>query len=407
MLPMKQKTQNIYFQIIIAASILLGVGYAKPSIASSAASETSAAVLDTLSNVNDNEIKTHVDSNAITLTDEERDYRKLYAAEMLTYMNQTVSPCEDFYEYACGNWKNTIAERQSLTKRNNLLDIRYKLVEIVEEMLARSSIDDVVPEYSDYFLLGKKFYNNCLNAQLLPLQKSEDYLKTLQSIGGFPAVEDNWNADQFNWLNMSAHMSNYGLPNFVKEKILPQYPFAVYYRLPSFGFDIELHHDNLELSSNASQLNTKRIKDLLQLYSVADDRIDGITKDIFEFLKSMLNVMKEFEEDVEQCEALVSSLSETELEEMKKQWESYHEITKLTGNECCPPCYYFYSKLADIVESNKEAAANYLSLKFLYHMDAKLKDKKHQKDYCLMNIWHSMIFLWDHLYMKVINNKVS
>lgn len=365
---------------------------------------------------NDNDIIHSIlgDSSAVnTIFFKDNDYRKNYAAQMLSYMNRTVYPCDDFYEYACGNWKNVIEPRSAESKRNNILDIVYKLNDIVDNLLQRPDIDDVAPEYAREFELAKKFHNKCLEADLYPMTANNDYVSVIRKIGGFPALDSTWNSDNFHWLNMSAHMSNYGVKNLLNEEILPEYPFPPYFKTPDFGFDIELHHDTIDnISSNAYQENENRMRQILTVYGVDDSRIDSIINDIFSYLKEILSVIKQMNEDEYACALLSSNMEPDELEAIKDLWKIYNEIAwigKDWGNytedleDCCNPCAYLYDKINNISRTYPEAAANYLSLKFLYHMDARLKDTKFQRDYCLFSIRSSMQYFFDHLYMKVSN----
>ncbi|XP_065372030.1 membrane metallo-endopeptidase-like 1 [Calliphora vicina] len=349
-----------------------------------------------------------------TISSKDSDYRSHYAAQMLSYMNRSVYPCEDFYEYACGNWKNVIDERQATHKRNNILDIVYKLADIVDNLLQRPHINDVAPEYAAEFELAKKFYSNCLKAELHPMRASSEYLAILKEIGGFPAVNAEWNAENFHWLNMSGHLSNYGIKNIVNEAILPEYPFPPYFKMPEFGFDIELHYETIEnTSSNAYKENEKRMRDILTIYGVEENRIAGIITDTFEFLKEILKVKQQFNEDDFECSFLSNLMEESEISALKNQWRSYNEIAWMGKRwenisdeleDCCTPCLYLYDKISTICGKHKEAAANYLSLKFLYHMDSRIKDTKFQKDFCTLSLKSSMKYFFDHLYMKLYFN---
>ncbi|KAL9892814.1 neprilysin 7 [Glossina fuscipes fuscipes] len=362
-------------------------------------------------NISDNEVNKNEEEfydKANAMPDEIIDFRNKYAAKMLSYMNRSIDPCEDFYEYSCGNWKNVIDDREAPSKRNNLIDIRYKLMDIVENFLLQSSIDQLAPEYSNEFFLAQKFYNNCLNAQIHPPHKSEEYLKALEAMGGFPAIDPEWQAENFNWLNMSAHMSNYGIKGLINEALSTEYPFGPFFKLPRIGLDIEMHYDNVQNTSNAYLTNQKLMIDLLKIHGVKEERIDQIVNDIFKFFEAILKVFEQINENVLQCHAFIN-ISLTEDTEFYAQWRNYYKIAWM-GNEFNfsdeetnepMPCLFFYKNLNNISKEHSEAMANYLSLKFLYRLNAfELTDTKYQRDYCKRQIMQTFPFLFDQLYMK-------
>ncbi|GFV58253.1 endothelin-converting enzyme homolog [Trichonephila clavipes] len=115
------------------------------------------------------------------------------AANVINFMDQSVDPCEDFYQYACGGWKkaNPLPENErhwdryeELTKTNNHI-LKYIL------------------ENENFTLMGeaekkaRTFYKSCMNQTRIEERGAEPLLDLLKKTGGWTISGDfdiqDWN----------------------------------------------------------------------------------------------------------------------------------------------------------------------------------------------------------------------
>lgn len=130
------------------------------------------------------------------------------ANKVMNLLDDSVDPCENFYEFACGKFlKETEIPDDKVT-----IDSFSIVRDLVQEQLREIINEDEKPGESKPFLLAKRLNKACLNREVIEERGKKPLSDLLESFGGWPVVKGEiWSEDTFDWVETIRKFRLYGL----------------------------------------------------------------------------------------------------------------------------------------------------------------------------------------------------
>lgn len=130
------------------------------------------------------------------------------ASEIFNSIDETVDPCDNFYDFACGSFvKNTFIPDDKVTV-DQFSIVRDKL----EEQIRYIINDEIKPSEIKPFVLVKKLNKACMNTALIESRGTAPLLELLSQFGGWPVISgDKWDETNWNWLDVLKKFRRTGL----------------------------------------------------------------------------------------------------------------------------------------------------------------------------------------------------
>ncbi|CAM6031901.1 unnamed protein product, partial [Sphagnum compactum] len=117
------------------------------------------------------------------------------AADLIKNMNENVSPCDDFYKFACGGWVDSQVIPDDKTS--------VSVFSLLQDEL-NNKLRGILPSDKDepeFFAKMRNMYKSCMNLVEIEKSGNEPILDVLESLGGWPVLMGtNWKEDKFDWL---------------------------------------------------------------------------------------------------------------------------------------------------------------------------------------------------------------
>ncbi|XP_061402125.1 neprilysin-4 [Musca vetustissima] len=345
---------------------------------------------------------------------QEEAIRAAKSREVLQYMNLSVNPCEDFYEYACGNWPKYHLPPAG---KEDGQTIKTILEEKIEEDLHNLLDENVTLEDSAAARRVKVFYKSCLDARQGEASHQAFLSDFIKSNGGFPAIPGS------NWL---AHHHNYDWQHVVA---ILRYNYGLSILI---GMDVDNNYQTMEENSLYMQEPSTMIPRSLcnaktsQLIDVTDKAYDMVEQEVADNLRLWLSMKKEdalhvaadmvtFEHDLCKAMYIHSSAEEEEefigslkpenrtknyerktLNNFTQQFNNTLDFNAIVSNSfgvgVTKPVFMkspkYFEQLIHVIEEteeyNKTVVANYIMYRALTYFNFPLNDTpRNRPAYCL------------------------
>ncbi|XP_061388335.1 neprilysin-4-like [Musca vetustissima] len=302
--------------------------------------------------------------------------------KLRNYMNASADPCENFYQFACGNWKHLHPASEDEPQRDAFTEgVKFFYGRLNKLLTSREEDADAehLPTTPNEIKL-KNFYNSCLNQKN---RNQSEYVQQLRKIaqefGGMPLLEeevnDTWQENEFDWQTTIARISKkYGFTIIVGYGIIPNHHNAsenmIYLKIHEF----EIQNGYLQ---HRDSYRATIVKNLKNFFNVNQTKAEGFAQEYVDFEQKLWQAK-------EQDSKMGSdSISIAELQEKFAPDFDIYRLMNISYGSIPPNLQiditHYVASLIDITKTTpKRIVANYIFYNLL--MPFKFKTSISQSD---------------------------
>uniref|UniRef100_A0A1Y1KG01 Peptidase M13 N-terminal domain-containing protein n=1 Tax=Photinus pyralis TaxID=7054 RepID=A0A1Y1KG01_PHOPY len=172
------------------------------------------------------------------------------ASRILNSIDSSVDPCDDFYQFSCGNF----LKQDTMLGAKESVSSSSIAFHMLKERLRRIMEEPIPPNEPKSFLLLKQMYKSCINTTAIERDGLTTIKSILRDVGGWPVLEgQNWNSEDFNWtrsiykLKKYGYTSNYFISVSVKPTPTDNPHYVLYVSQPDLPLMEKLFNTNISM----------------------------------------------------------------------------------------------------------------------------------------------------------------
>lgn len=336
-------------------------------------------------------------------------------AEMHNYINESADPCENFYDFACGNWNR-------INPANSQEHITTGFFETMIKALDRkiaATLNKSEDWYNEIDQKVKNFYESCTRLGILKDMYRPKLIEIAEEFGQIPALADhNWQEEKFDWLEVIAKISyKYGSSIILGYDIMGDFRDnsvnRIYIGHPDFPLESRAMYVDEDKAIYRHSYQNHIATDLQLFWGLKKEKSEAIAKQILEVEIALASGIADDKMGLQ----LDDLATKTTLEELQKKYKPHIDFVKLlnislgTLPSMTEPIYemfadYQWNLIKTLEETPKEHVANYVFYTFLKDfMLRKPKKKEELETKCISSTKKYFAKNLDNMVYRKYNNE--